>query len=68
MAYINLIYCSICTALFTTLGRPGQVGTRGRREEWEEEWRVALSQSGMREKDFKRNQAGKWRKMGAKIK
>lgn len=24
MAHINLIYCSICTALFTTLGRPGQ--------------------------------------------
>lgn len=33
MAYINLIYCSICTAPFTTRGRPGQVGKRGRRED-----------------------------------
>lgn len=31
MAYINLIYCSICTVLFTILGRPRQEGMRGRR-------------------------------------
>lgn len=31
MAYINLIYCSICTVLFTILGRPRQEGRRGRR-------------------------------------
>jgi len=29
MGDINLIYCSICTALFTTQGRPGQRRRRG---------------------------------------
>lgn len=36
MAYINLIYCSICAALFTTRGRPGHVGESREEGGWEE--------------------------------
>lgn len=46
MACINLIYCSICTALFTTLGRPGQAAGREREEggKGEEELSMVLSE------------------------
>ena len=67
MACINLIYCSICTALFTTLGRPGQVAGReeGGGRKGEEELSAVLSQSERKggRKDLRANKQENWAKL-----
>lgn len=64
MACINLIYCSICTALFTTLGRPGQAAGREREERGRRSWAQSYHREREREeKDLKANKQENWAKL-----